>query len=303
MTTNSAIDALHEQAFGFVPDKAGVAYERITALVLAVMGWESVQHDVRERRDGRRASHQIDVVAANPDGDARRLIVECKDWNRTVGKGTVDALVGVRDQLAADAAAIITTEGFTSGAADVADDEGIARLVVQPYDPVAHPGPYAMRIVIEVRPESVRHTDFDARLVDPESLTGDVIRLEFNTRGEFLAGDRRAVAQVMDVLQRPTEATQIDEQSRRCRFECPTGWFLHTADGQLAEIAELSWTEVIIKGQPFEIVREANGDPVVVVEEFSTGDDSTGRVVVDGDLFAWDIGDDGHVVARGKLAG
>lgn len=302
MTTPSSIEALHEQAFGFVPDKPGVAYERITAVVLAVMGWENVQHDVRAGREGRRARHQIDVVATNPEGSAHRLIVECKDWNRTVGKNTVDAVVGVRDQLGADAAAIITTAGFTSGAIDVADDEGIARLVVQAYDPVAHPGPYAMRVVLQVRPEAVRHIDFDATLADPERLTGDVVHLEFDTHGYFLSADGARVEQVLEILKRPTEATRVGEQTRRCRFECPSGWFLPAADGQFAEISALSWTEAIIKGQPFEIVSEANGQPVLAVEEFSAGDESSGRVVVDADLFAWDIGDGGQVAARGKLA-
>ncbi len=267
------------------------------------MGWKNVQHDVRERGEGRRASHQIDVVAANPQGDARRLIIECKDWNRTVGKGTVDALVGVRNQLGADTAAIITTEGFTSGAVDVADDERISRLVIQAYDPVAHPGPYVMRITLQIRADSVRHTDFDAQLADPASLSCDEIRLEFTTQGEFLAADRSTAAQMRDVLQRPTEATRVDAQTRRCRFECPEGWFLPTADGHVVAISELSWTETIIEGKkPTEIVIEANGEPVLVVEEFPPGEASSERVVVDGDLFAWDIGEDGQVVARGKLA-
>lgn len=46
----SAADDLHERIFGFVPPKAGTAYERLAAVVLAERGWESVAFDDRVRQ-------------------------------------------------------------------------------------------------------------------------------------------------------------------------------------------------------------------------------------------------------------
>jgi len=52
------------------------------------------------------------VTATGPDGSVRRLLVECKDWDKKVGKKTLDALVGVRNQSGFDAAMAVTTVGF-----------------------------------------------------------------------------------------------------------------------------------------------------------------------------------------------
>src|SRR5437868_7095714 len=110
------IAALHGDLFEFVPPKAGTAYERIAALVLATLGWQNVAHDVSEQPVGRCAEHRLDVVAHDSAGVVGRLIVECKDYSKTVGEGTLNTLVGVREQLGAKAAAVVTTKGFTAGA-------------------------------------------------------------------------------------------------------------------------------------------------------------------------------------------
>jgi len=121
---SSAIEDLHEAAFGFRPAKPGTAYERLGAVVLATLGWQDVQHDTLAAGEGRLTEHQLDVTARHPAGEIRRLIIECKDWNAEVGKGVLDTLVGVRTQLGADAAAaVVTTVGYTEGAVTVAVDE------------------------------------------------------------------------------------------------------------------------------------------------------------------------------------
>src|SRR5262245_56053535 len=129
----SAADDLHQQVFGFTPKKRGTAYERIAALVLAALGWENVCHDTKVRPNDRQALHQLDVTAEHPDGTVRRLLVECKDWDKNVGKGTLDALVGVRGQAGFDAAMVVTTVGFTAGAVAVAVDEDVAMVVLREY--------------------------------------------------------------------------------------------------------------------------------------------------------------------------
>jgi Restriction endonuclease len=109
----SEIDDLHEALFRFRPPKQGAAYERLTAVVLAVFGWTDIQHDTREGIEGKRAKHQLDVTARQPTGLVKRLIVECKDWDKKVGKSTLDALVGVLGQLNVNDGAVVTTKDLS----------------------------------------------------------------------------------------------------------------------------------------------------------------------------------------------
>src|SRR5687768_12667432 len=81
----SDIERLHHELFGIVPGKHGTAYERIAAVVMAVLGWHDVEYDRSEQPEGLLAGHQIDVVCRRPDGNQERLIIECKD----VGKNKV----------------------------------------------------------------------------------------------------------------------------------------------------------------------------------------------------------------------
>jgi hypothetical protein len=156
------IEELHRRLFGFVPSKPGTAYERLTAVVLAALGWREVVHDLRETRKGKRAKHQLDVVAVNPVGERRRLIVECKYFDgtarkggdRTVGKGIADTLVGVLSQLGADDGAIVSSVRFTKGARAVAADEEIAMVSLRPYDAVLDEGQFIVRITITITPQN-----------------------------------------------------------------------------------------------------------------------------------------------------
>ena len=114
---SSEIEDLHEALFGFRPKKQGTAYERLTAIVLATRGWVDVTHDTTPTLPGKLAGHQLDVTGRLPSGVIERLIVECKHKGTSdVGQDILDHLVGVVAQVGADAAAVITTRGFTTGA-------------------------------------------------------------------------------------------------------------------------------------------------------------------------------------------
>ena len=91
----SSIDLLHEALFGFVPGNPGTAYERLTAIVLAGLGWTGVKQQASEQPEGARAKQTLDVVARHPSGEQRRLIVQCKHYAETVGKEVIDTLVGI----------------------------------------------------------------------------------------------------------------------------------------------------------------------------------------------------------------
>jgi hypothetical protein len=130
-----SVDDLHEAMFGFRPSGLGKCYERLAAIVFAHLGWADVVFDTIRGVPGRRAKHQIDVTARLANGQTERAIIECKDWDKGVGKATLDALVGIRTQLRADLAIVVTTERYTRGARAVAVDEGVMMLRLQPIDP------------------------------------------------------------------------------------------------------------------------------------------------------------------------
>jgi hypothetical protein len=79
------------------------------------------------------------------------------------------------------------------------------------------------------------------------------------------------------------------------------GRLLTTADGSTVPISALSWTETVHRGSHTSVT-EAKGEPMLVLEQLNEKRElEHGRVVVDLDLFAWDIDDDGNLVPRGPL--
>jgi hypothetical protein len=123
------LDELHESIFGPSDLGPGKRYERLVALIFATLGEKVVRHDVRAVGPGKRTKHQIDVWIER-DGEEQLVIVECKHWAEKVGKEALDKLVGVRTQLKAAAALIVTTVGFKKGARDAAADESVGLILV-----------------------------------------------------------------------------------------------------------------------------------------------------------------------------
>lgn|GEM_PF-4043035 len=292
----SAIDDLHQALFGSLPPKQGAAYERLTAVVLAVFGWTDVQHDTREAKPGKRAKHQLDVTARHPTGLVKRLIVECKDWDRKVGKGTLDALVGVLGQLDVKDGAVVTTKDFTKGARAVAADNDIALVVIRPFDP-EDPTPYVKRIVLTINalfsvPPTFRvETSQDA---PPNLRTG----VSSETRLLHTDG---SPAESLAELMAANHGPPLQEGTYPHSVTFEDGRLLPVDDGDPIPLRAIAWTETVVSS-PTTIVKEAEGKPVLVVQQLDEhGDVDNGRIVVDWQLFAWDIDGAGNVTPRGQL--
>ncbi len=294
-----SIDELHTELFGYVPSKDGTAYERIGAVVLATLGWRDVVHDTRERPPSQRANHQLDIVARDPSGTVSRLIVECKDWDQKVGQGTLNALVGVRAQTGADAAAVITTEGFTKGALDVAVDADIALVRLDAYDPERHGTNFVRSVVLTVNNYFPVHSDFDIEIVDTDG-SREALEVKVTGADHLLHGDGSRAERILDVLQ--ANASPMEEGVFRQRAALPPGRFIPTVDGPAVEIQALMWTETNHL-DTFEVVHEAKGDPVLFLKQLDeTGEGGAARLLISQDLFAWDVDAQGNVVPRGNLA-
>src|SRR4051812_15501561 len=91
-----------------------------------------VQHDVQiAGRDGQ--PHQIDVYWEHRVGTVlHRVAVDCKHYNKNVGKLHVQAMMGLLDDVPGLSGMIATQKGFQRGAKRLADKHGIALRVVRP---------------------------------------------------------------------------------------------------------------------------------------------------------------------------
>lgn len=292
----SAADELHKQVFGFTPPKAGTAFERLAAVVLAGLGWENVRHETKLQPQGRRAEQRLDITATHPDGSIEHLLVECKDWNKDVGKGTMDALVGVRDQANFDAAMAVTTKGFTGGAIDVAVDENIAMVVLR-----------------EVRPDEsfVRSIEIQTViwgsdwsnvqvLADPDAEVSDGQAGHMNTEDRFVYIDGSPAESLREIFQSRSTTRQEGVFDHEVRFE--GGRLAPMATGRSIPIVGIKWTETVSKSSPHKSVTKAEGEPCLVVEQLDEdGTPVRPRLVVDRHLNAWDITENGAVVEKGSL--
>ncbi|MGM1019995.1 MAG: restriction endonuclease [Bacillota bacterium] len=111
--------------------KNGTKYERITAVVYKLLDeTNTVFHDLRLRGYGKKAKHQIDVTIEK-DNQSKRILVECKEYDKVVGVGIVRDFFGAVSQIQPDEAVVVTTKGFTKGAIDFANDEGIKLAILR----------------------------------------------------------------------------------------------------------------------------------------------------------------------------
>jgi Restriction endonuclease len=293
------IGLLHEVLFGFIPSGPGTAYERLTAIVLAALGWTEVRQQAHEQPEGVRAKQTLDVVARHPSGEQRRLIVQCKHYAETVGKEVMDTLVGIGVQLGDVDLAIVTTVGFTAGARDVAVDRDIAMVRLRPYDPVQDEGQFIRRIVLTLNvfsPPIV--TDFR---VEVGEIEGDVVggQFSYNTFTPLQRDDGSATETLAEIIEANSAGMVEGEFDRRVAFS-ERRWL--PVEGGPAGISCITWHERIARGEPSVSVIESDGDPVLVVQQLDEkGEIESGRLVVDRQLWAWDLDADNNDVPRGQL--
>jgi Restriction endonuclease len=292
----SAADELHKQVFGFTPSKAGTAFERLAAVVLAGLGWENVKHETKLQPQGRRAGQRLDITATHPDGAIERLLAECKDWNRDVGKGTMDALVGVRDQANFDAAMAVTTKGFTRGAIDVAVDENIAMVVLREVRPDES---FVMSVEIQT---VIWGSDWGnvQVLTDSNANVSDGQPGDMSTEDRFLYIDGTPAESLREIFESRSTGRQEGVFDHEIRFE--DGRLAPMATGHPIPIVGIKWTETVSKSSPHKSVTKTEGEPCLVVEQLEEdGTPVRPRLVVDRHLNAWDITGDGAVVEKGSL--
>lgn len=295
----SAADDLHQRLFGFAPEKAGTAYERLSALVLAGLGWKQVMHDTKLRPEGRRAEHQLDITATSADGSVRRLLVECKDWNKKVDKKTLDALVGVRNQGGFDAAMAVTTVGFTSGAVDVAVDESVAMVVLRELRD--DDGPFVMEVSAEISLLVPRHSSLQLLVPESSDVPDGVPTEAMTDQFQFLHLDGSPAETLLQILQANSTPIAEGEGTFERSADFGAGRLVLSNDGMPFRVSGLRWTETV-EAMTQTVTHKAEGEPSLVLEQLDEDGEPQGtRLVVDRHLYSWDIDEDGAVTKCGKL--
>lgn len=111
--------------------KNGSKYERLAAVVYKILNeTDTVIHDLRLRGEGKSANHQIDVTIEK-DGKSKRILIECKQYDKVVGISVIRDFYGAVSQIKPDEAFVVTTVGYTRGAINFARDENIKLAILR----------------------------------------------------------------------------------------------------------------------------------------------------------------------------
>jgi hypothetical protein len=292
------IDELHENVFGRRPETSGVEYEWLTTLLLATLGWHGTTPDATECAVDRRTKHQLDVIARNPAGELRHLLAECRDWDKMVDKSTIEELVELRAQADTNVVAAVTTEGFTKDARSLAVEEDVALVCLRPFSKEDADG-FVKRIEMTFVFHVAAYSDFDVELMsNHRSMRGVHFQIAFD-EDHLLALDGSPAETASEILGTADPPTKEGVFRQRATFS--KGRLLQVVGKDPVAISALAWTETVRRDSHTTVI-ETEGDPVLVVERL--GDDgriASERLVVDDDLYAWEIDGEGEVIRRGPL--
>jgi hypothetical protein len=108
--------------------KSGDAYQQAVASVAKSL-MPSAEIEIGVWTDGPDGRRDLDVlVRPKIAGIASSIVIECKDWNRPIGIGFIDALESKRRDIGASVAMICSNSGFTADALRKAARVGIPAL-------------------------------------------------------------------------------------------------------------------------------------------------------------------------------
>ncbi|HEU0251236.1 MAG TPA: restriction endonuclease [Solirubrobacteraceae bacterium] len=273
------------------------------AILLAILGWHDLAQETPELTVDWRTQHLLDITVCEPLGEARHLLAECRDWCKVVERSTIDGLIGLRSQAGADVAAVITTSGFTESARLRAVEEEVALIFLRPFR--AFRSGDANRFVKCVEMTFAInipvYSDFDVELISGRgSLRGTQFQIAFDEDHHLLALDGSPAETASEILC-ASETPAKEGVFRQCAT-FRKGRLLQVVGNAPIAISSLAWTETVHRNTHTTSI-ETEGDPIILVERL--GDATRGilaeRMVVDDDLYAWQVDGEGEVVNRGRI--
>ncbi|UZJ80565.1 restriction endonuclease [Fictibacillus sp. KU28468] len=130
---NTKIETLYNEFIADEKLKNGTKYERMAAVVFKILNVNDVViHDMKLRGDGKKTAHQIDVTIEQASV-SKRILIECKDYDKTVGISIIRDFFGAVSQIKPDDAIVVTTMGYTQGARSFAEDEDIKLAILKDF--------------------------------------------------------------------------------------------------------------------------------------------------------------------------
>lgn len=129
--------------------KSGDAYERLAAIAFRILLEKTTIHDLRLTGQSG-ARHQIDVVVGHGT-QTRRVLVECKELGRRVHLPQVRNFFGAVSDIKPDEAFLLSTIGFSTGAIQFAERNGIRLAIFRPPDGNADWQDLVRRVVVDLR--------------------------------------------------------------------------------------------------------------------------------------------------------
>jgi hypothetical protein len=193
--------------------------------------------------------------------------------------------------------AVVTTVGYTRGARDVACDENVLMLRIRPYEPAEDGDAFVREVIITVIPfQPPVVTSFNLEVT---KIEGNMQNGEYAIEAVLERDDGSPAESLAELMYTDIDTFNVGEFDRRV-VPAEARW-LPSATGR-ARIGALSWHDVITADDPIETRTTGKGEPVLVVQRIEPdGSVSAGRLVIDRQLFAWDLDDERHVVPRGPL--
>ncbi len=125
-----SVDLVYDRLLAGDKIKSSDKYEVLAAVVFSILEDRATVHDMR-LLGASGVRHQIDAVV-RAGSKERRVLIECKDYDRKIGLPLVRNFFGAVEDLKPDQAFMVTTVGYTKPACVYAEAEGIRLAVLRP---------------------------------------------------------------------------------------------------------------------------------------------------------------------------
>jgi hypothetical protein len=301
MTTKA--NEIYDTNFANEKLKNGTKYELITAVVFKCLNTGSqVTHDVRLQGDGKSASHQIDVTALDVS-TKKRVLIECKDYDKVIGIGVIRDFYGAVHQIRPDEAIVVTTKGFTAGAIKFARDENIKLAVLREFQDADWDGlirniELTIHAIIKSQPKItwLAYDDEEYKRVnDLVSCNGKrIIEVDINSTYAFDEFGNKALS-LKDLIEPIINSADVQPDkvsTGRHIFERPYYVYNQNVMMKIRGL-DFSFQGILLKSTS--IVDDGKKVAKLLLNYFGNADK---KIIFEEDLREWTFDEDGEVITR-----
>ena len=156
-----------------------------------------------------------------------------------------------------------------------------------------------MQVVLDFDFYVPTHSDFSVEPLPEAVRRGGQHEVALGPDDHLFAMDGSPAESLRTVLE--MNAAPMEEGTFHQRAQFDDGRLIPVVAGDPIPISALLWTETMHRSTETRKI-ERSGEPILLLEQLDErGEAASSRLVVDRDLYAWAIEDDGAVVPRGPL--